>query len=45
MQFGGFNRNDDSIIHSSHEVNGKPMLKLYIPGRSAIVVKKLKNSG
>jgi 1,4-alpha-glucan branching enzyme len=41
-EFGGFNRNDDSVIHSTTNVEGKPMLKLYIPGRTAMVLKKLK---
>ena len=38
--FDGAGRNDDKIIHSTIEINEKPMLKVYLPSRSALVFKK-----
>jgi 1,4-alpha-glucan branching enzyme len=42
--FGGFGQTDDSIVHftqKSHE-KGKEWLKLYLPARSAVVLRKQK---
>ena len=38
-EFGGFGRNDDSIPHFTQHENGINMLKLYLPNRSAIILK------
>jgi len=37
--FGGENRNDDSQIHNTQYQNGSNWLKLYLPSRTAIVLK------
>jgi 1,4-alpha-glucan branching enzyme len=43
--FGGFNLIDETIIHKTlstpKDVSGKEWLKLYIPARTAFVLKKL----
>ncbi len=41
--FGGHNRNDDSIMPETFSDNGNAMLKLYLPSRTAIVLKRIKN--
>jgi len=38
--FDGAGRNDDSIKHYTVEENNKTMLKIYLPNRSAMVLKK-----
>jgi len=38
--FGGTNRNDDNLLHESQFENNIYRLKLYLPSRSAIVLKK-----
>lgn len=40
--FGGTNRNDDTILHLTQHENKVNMLKLYLPSRSAMVLKKEK---
>ncbi len=40
-EFGGFDRNDDSIIHQTINDSGKNILKLYLPGRTAMVLKSM----
>ena len=40
--FGGFDRNDDSLIHTAVERDGGYWLDLYLPARTAFVL-KLKN--
>jgi len=37
--FGGLNRNDDSLIHETVNENGVERLKLYLPSRTAMVLK------
>lgn len=37
--FGGFNRNDDDRVHVTQQENGSTWLKLYLPSRSAMVLK------
>lgn len=39
--FGGTNRNDDSLLHETQFENGVDRLKLYLPSRSAMVLKRL----
>lgn len=42
-EFGGFNRVDESVIHYSHAIPGSRdihQIKLYIPARTAIVLKR-----
>lgn len=39
--FGGLNRNDDSLIHETVNENGIERLKLYLPSRTAMVLKAL----
>lgn len=44
-EFGGFSLNDDSVAHFSEEIktagkDGKEMVKLYLPARSAIVLRR-----
>lgn len=43
-QYGGFERVDETIVHSTQtepvQVNGKEWLKLYLPSRTAIILKK-----
>ena len=41
-EFGGFDRNDDSVIHHTSAESGKNIIKLYLPGRSAMVLRNLK---
>ncbi|NQU33629.1 MAG: alpha amylase C-terminal domain-containing protein [Bacteroidetes bacterium] len=41
-KFGGFNRNDDEINPLTQPENNTNMLKLYLPSRSAIALKKIK---
>ena len=38
-EFGGFGRNDDSTPHHTQVENDNNMLKLYLPNRSAIILK------
>jgi len=38
--FGGTNRNDDNLLHETQFENGVDRLKLYMPSRSAMVLKK-----
>ena len=40
-KFGGFNRNDDSIVHHTTQVGQNPGLLLYLPSRSAMVLKRV----
>jgi 1,4-alpha-glucan branching enzyme len=42
--FGGFGLNDDSIIHKTFksDVNDKEWLRLYLPSRSAMVLRRVK---
>lgn len=37
--FGGLNRNDDSVIHETVNEDGIERLKLYLPNRTAMVLK------
>ena len=37
--YGGFGRNDDAIPHITQHENGTNMLKLYLPNRSASILK------
>ncbi|MBL6944866.1 MAG: hypothetical protein ISR56_10935, partial [Bacteroidales bacterium] len=39
--FGGYNRNDDKLMPETQPANGINRLKLYLPSRSAIVLKKV----
>ena len=39
-KFGGFNRNNDDVNPQTQNENNVNMLKLYLPSRSAIVIKK-----
>jgi len=39
--FGGLNRNDDSLVHETVNENGVERLKLYLPTRTAMVLKPL----
>lgn len=39
--FGGHNRVDKEYIYKTEEINGRDSIKLYIPSRSAFVLKKL----
>lgn len=39
--FGGFDRNDDDVSPLTQFENGKNILKLYLPSRSALVIKKV----
>ena len=39
--FNGTNRNDDTLLHKSQFENDINMLKLYLPSRSAMVLKKI----
>ena len=40
-EFNGFGRNDRKMVHETFPAaNGKSMLKLYLPQRSAFVLKK-----
>lgn len=39
-RFGGANLNDDSLIHETQSENGVNRLKLYLPSRSAMVLKR-----
>lgn len=41
LPFDGFGRNIDTIRHFTDNVNGKDELSLYLPSRTAIVLKKL----
>jgi 1,4-alpha-glucan branching enzyme len=41
--FGGFNRIDDDIIYDSFYDNGSALLSLYLPSRSAIILKEFLN--
>ncbi len=41
QKYGGFNRNDDSLIPVTQLENKLEILKLYIPNRTAIVLKRL----
>lgn len=40
MEFDGFNRVDDNCEYPTHQIDGKTILKLYIPARSAFVLGK-----
>mgnify|MGYP002641114785 CR=1 FL=1 len=40
-EYGGFGRNDDSVSHHAISENGANMLKLYLPNRSAIILKMM----
>lgn len=40
IDFNGFGRNDDSLQHISQEEQGQHSLKLYLPSRSSMVLKK-----
>ncbi len=39
-QYGGFNRVDTSLTYATREVDGDNKLSIYLPGRTAIVMKK-----
>jgi len=39
--FGGLNRNDDSLVHETVNENGVERLKLYLPTRTAMVLKAI----
>lgn len=41
--FGGTNRNDDNLLHETQFENNVDRLKLYLPSRSSLVLKKLNN--
>ncbi|PKP32714.1 MAG: 1,4-alpha-glucan-branching enzyme [Bacteroidetes bacterium HGW-Bacteroidetes-16] len=40
-KFGGFGRNNDAVIHATQQVGNQPWLLLYLPSRSAVVLKKV----
>jgi len=40
-QFGGFNRIDESFEYQVQNIDGLPLLRIYIPARSAFVMKKI----
>ncbi|NOY49564.1 MAG: 1,4-alpha-glucan-branching enzyme [Chlorobi bacterium] len=40
-KFGGANLNDDDLLHQTQSENGITQLKLYLPSRTAIVLKKI----
>ncbi len=42
IMFGGFNRNDDKVLPITRFENGNDLLKLYLPSRSAMVLKMAK---
>ena len=42
LDYNGFGRNDASVTHSTIEEYGDSKLSLYLPNRSAIVLKKIK---
>jgi 1,4-alpha-glucan branching enzyme len=39
-RFGGFERNNDQLQHLTIDENGKKVLKIYLPSRSALVFKR-----
>jgi len=40
-KFGGFGRNNDALIHATQQVGDQPGLLLYLPSRSAMVLRKV----
>lgn len=40
-KFGGFGRNDEKMVHRTNNENGKNLLKIYLPSRSALVLKSI----
>ena len=41
LRFDGFERNIDSVRHFTHNIKGSEMLSLYLPSRTAMVLKKV----
>lgn len=39
--FGGFDRNDDKILHYTENLDDQSRLKLYMPNRTALVLQKI----